>query len=263
MKLKALRGATLILLSVSLVVAWVGPSACKRRGEAGGRGDAADVASYQEAREKYEEDREPSRLSAEDRRIMQTAAKKLAEKMPAPGLEVGEKAPDFALPNAMGEEVRLSDRLADGPVVLTFYRGAWCPYCNLELHALQSSLPAFREHGAQLIAVTPQKPDRSKEQIKEAGYEFEILSDLDSTVAKDYELYFEVPPELNELYRQKFNLDLADYNGEGRYELPVPGTFVIDRKGVIRAAFADTDYKRRMEPADILRALKRMDNGSG
>ncbi len=191
-----------------------------------------------------------------DRMVMEQAAVDLAINMPNPGLAVGEKAPDFDLPNAFGKSVKLSQYLKRGPVVLTFYRGAWCPYCNLELRALHDSLPHFRRYGAELIAVTPQKPDKSLEQVKKDKYPFEILSDLDSSVMKAYRLYFEVPEALSSVYQRNFGLDLADYNGDGRYVLPVPGTFVIDTEATVRAAYANVDYKKRMEPADIIAALK-------
>jgi peroxiredoxin len=178
--------------------------------------------------------------------------------MPSPGLAPGDKAPDFTLPNALGQDVSLSDALRRGPVVLTFYRGAWCPYCNLELRALQESLPAFEQRGATLIAVTPQKPDKSREQIQKESYGFEILSDLDSAVMKKYKLYFELPKDLAALYREKFGIDVEAYNGEGRAVLPVPGTFVLDRDGIVRAAYANTDYTQRMEPADIVAALDKI-----
>lgn len=192
------------------------------------------------------------------RAVMEKAAEDLAKAMPEPGLEVGSLAPDFTLPDAMGNRVRLHDLLAQGPIVLIFYRGAWCPYCNLQLQALKSSLPHFQRYGAQLVAVTPQVPDRSRGQIEKDAYPFPILSDLDNRVMQAYNLYFEVPEELRALYLEDFELDIADYNGPGRYGLPVPGTFVIDRLGVIRAAFADTDYKKRMEPSAIIEALSRI-----
>lgn len=189
------------------------------------------------------------------RAIMEKAAGDLAKALPEPGLKVGTVAPDFTLPDAFGQPVALKALLTQGPVILTFYRGAWCPYCNLQLHALKESLPHFQRYGAQLVAVTPQKPDRSRSQIEKDAYPFPVLSDLDNRVMQAYNLYFELPEALREMYIQDFKLDLADYNGAGRYGLPVPGTFVIDRHGVIRAAFADTDYKKRMEPAAIIEAL--------
>lgn len=187
--------------------------------------------------------------------VMNAAVEELAAAMPKPGLEVGTRAPDFALTSAFGETVRLSESLTQGPVVLIFYRGAWCPYCNLQLHALKESQSHFQRYGAQLIAITPQTPDRSLEQYKKDAYPFQILSDLDDSVMKAYKLYFEVPEALRSLYIQDFNLDIAAYNGNGRYGLPVPGTFVINRQGIIRAVFADTDYTKRMEPAAIIEAL--------
>lgn len=194
--------------------------------------------------------------AAPQRAIMDKAARDLAAAMPEPGLAVGTRAPDFTLPDAFGNSVRLSALLAQGPVVLTFYRGAWCPYCNLQLKALKESLPHFERYDARLVAVTPQTPDRSQQQIEKDAYPFPVLSDLDDRVMKAYNLYFEVPEDLRHLYLQDFSLDIAAWNGAGRYGLPVPGTFVIDRQGVIRAAFADTDYTKRMEPAAILEALE-------
>lgn len=193
--------------------------------------------------------------SAEDRRIMERSTEEVRQQLPDPGLAEGTRAPDFTLPNAFGEPVRLADYLAQGPVILTFYRGAWCPYCNLELRVLKESVPAFREHDARILAVSPQQPDRSLEQVREDGFPFEILSNLDNSVMQDYDLFFQVPEDLVAVYR-RMGLDLADYNGDGRYVLPVPGTFIIDRDGMIRAAFADVDYTKRMEPAAILEALE-------
>lgn len=197
----------------------------------------------------------PSPFSQQDREIMQRSADALASKMPTPGLKVGDKAPPFTLPNAFGKRVSLGDALQSGPVILTFYRGSWCPFCSLQLHAMQKIMPQIKEYGASLMAVTPQLPDKSLEQVKKSHLPFEILSDVDSQVMKSYKLYFEVPQDLVDVYK-KFKLDLAEYNGAGRYVLPVPGTFVIDSQGVVRAAFADTDYKKRMEPRDVLTALE-------
>jgi len=196
-----------------------------------------------------------SKFTPQDKAVMKSAADKLEKTLPDPGLKIGERAPDFTLPNAFGKTVSLYDELKKGPVVLVFYRGAWCPYCNLHLNILKQAQPQFGRYGAQIIAVTPQKPDRSAGQIKKAHYAFEVLSDLDSSVMKAYKLYFKMDPELNKLY-MRLGLDVAAFNGPGRTELPVPGSFVIDRQGIIRAMHADTDYKQRMEPADILRALK-------
>ncbi|TXH74001.1 peroxiredoxin-like family protein [Thiobacillus sp.] len=196
-----------------------------------------------------------SDFSADEQAVMQRAKAALARSLPDPGIKVGERAPDFTLPNAFGEPVHLYDALKNGPVVLVFYRGAWCPYCNLHLRALRERLPQFKALGAQLIAVTPQTPDKSLEQFKAEPREFDVLSDLDSSVMQAYRLIYEVDPDLAEVYR-KHGLDLIEYNGPGRNVLPAPGTFVIDRNGMVRAMQADTDYTKRMEPAEVVHALE-------
>lgn len=218
--------------------------------------------SYEQARQQYL-DKQASNtkgpgFSEADRKVMQQAADDLKQSLPDPGIKVGAKAPDFMLNNAFGKPVNLYDQLKSGPVVLVFYRGAWCPFCNMHLRTLQQSLPAFEKYHARLILVTPQKPDKSREQLEKAGQPFEVLSDLDSSVMKAYRLYFELPPDLIKVYNN-LGLDIVDYNGPGRNVLPVPGTFVIDRSGIVRAMHADTDYKERMEPAAIVETLSSLD----
>jgi peroxiredoxin len=218
---------------------------------------ASDLPSYQQSVDEYMEKsrQKASPFSSGDRAIMKKAGDELARNLPVPGIQVGEQAPDFTLNNAFGKPVSLKDKLKQGPVVLVFYRGAWCPFCNMHLHVLQQNLPEFKKYGAQLITITPQKPDKSVEQYREKGFPFEVLSDLDSKVMKDYHLYFELSPELLAVYK-KHGLDIEDYNGIGRNVLPVPGSFVIDTDGIVRAMHADTDYKKRMEPSDIVAALQ-------
>ncbi len=214
--------------------------------------------SYETALEEFKASRSggTSPLDADDRRVMKEAAAALARAMPNPGLKVGDVAPDFALPDARGKPARLSAMLEDGPVVLVFYRGAWCPYCNLHLNVLHQSLPAIEALGARLVAITPQRPDKSLGQMEKDGFPFPILSDLDSAVMKAYRLYFDVPPALTEVYRERLGLDLEDFNGPGRNVLPVPGTFVIGGDRRIAAASAHTDYRQRMEPGDVIAALR-------
>ncbi len=213
---------TLFLLSTALIFSHLLTAA----------GTTAALPSYADSVAAYQGQQAGSggpRISEADQEVMARAKQDLAKHMPDPGLEVGAKAPDFTLANAFGKPVNLYTQLAKGPVILSFYRGAWCPFCNLQLRGLRDALPYFERHQAQLITITPQLPDKSLEQVKKDGYPFEILSDLDSEVMKAYALYFEVPVNLSEVYQRNFALDLATYNGPGRYVLPVPGTFVIDR----------------------------------
>jgi len=220
---------------------------------------AEKMTSYQESLDQYMQKSKSSKspFSADDMAVMEKAAASLAKSMPDPGIKLGDVAPDFSLSNALGDSVSLKDELKKGPVVLVFYRGAWCPFCNLHLHALQKNLPQFKQLGAQLITVTPQTPDKSAEQIKKDGLPFEVLSDLKSQVMKDYQLYIELPDDLLAVYK-KHGLDIEAYNGKGRAVIPVPGTFVINQQGIVVAKQAETDYKKRMEPADIIKALKKI-----
>lgn len=220
-----------------------------------------DLPSYQKQRqqmmEKQKASKRKSPFSAQDKQVMKDSASNLAKKLPSPGLKIGGKAPDFTLKNAFGQKVRLSKELKKGPVILVFYRGAWCPFCNLHLHTLNQSLATFKKYDAQLITVTPQTPDKSAGQIKKDQYPFEVLSDLDDSVMKAYNLYYKLDPELVAVYK-KAGLDIEEYNGKGRAALPVPGTFIIDKKGVIRGVHADLDYKNRMEPEAIVSVLKKL-----
>jgi len=221
--------------------------------------ETSDGSGFKEQRQKFYEQMKSSgkkdKFSAQEKQVMKQAADALAKELPDPGLKVGAKAPEINLKNAFGKKISLYAELKKGPVILVFYRGAWCPFCNLHLHVLQKNIPNFKKYNAQLIAVTPQKPDKSAGQIKKDKFPFEVLSDTDSQVMKAYNLYYELNDELVKVYK-KHDLDVEAFNGKGRNVLPVPGTFVINGKGIIRGAHAETDYKERMEPEEILNILK-------
>lgn len=169
----------------------------------------------------------------------------------------GDKAPDFALPNVNGETVQLSQLLAKGPVVLIFYRGGWCPYCNLALRSYQAILSEIQLAGATLVAVSPQTPDNSLSASEKWELSFPVLSDNDNTVARAYGLVFTVPSEVLGIY-QKIGIDLLKANGNDKWELPIPGSYVIAQDGTITLAFIDPDYTHRLEPAAILTALDQL-----
>jgi peroxiredoxin len=168
-------------------------------------------------------------------------------------LGVGDEAPRWTLSNALGEEVSLDDRLRAGPVVLAFYRGGWCPYCNLQLRAYAEVLDEIDELGGQLIAISPQLPDDTLDTAERVALGFEVLSDLGNEVARRHGIVHPIPAELRDYYSH-----LPAHNGDDSFELPLPATFVIDPTGVIRFAFVDPDYRRRAEPADVLAALSTM-----
>jgi peroxiredoxin len=169
-------------------------------------------------------------------------------------LAVGARAPRFTLPAAIGHPVALDRLLAGGPVVLTFYRGAWCPYCNIAVRALRQHHGAIAARGARLVAVSPQIPGESLALIDKHELSFDILTDIGSDTAKQYGLAFDLPEDLAALYDQ-FGFEMQRVNGGHPRTLPLPATYVLDREGIIRWAFVDTDYTKRAEPADILAAL--------
>ena len=164
-------------------------------------------------------------------------------------MQVGDTAPNFTLTNAEGKEVSLKDELKKGSVVLTWYRGGWCPYCNLTLHALQEELSNFKANGAVLVALTPELPDNSLTTSEKNKLEFEVLSDIDNKVAKEYGIVFKLIPEVAKSYNEAF--DLKKYNGNESNELPLAATYIIGQDGKIRYAFMDADYRNRAEPSEI------------
>ena len=170
-------------------------------------------------------------------------------------LKPGTPVPDFILPDAQGRSVRLHSLLRQGPVVLVFYRGGWCPYCNLHLRGFQRALPRLQKLGAQIVAISPQLPDNSLSTQEKHELAFPVLSDVGNKVAHQFGIVFQIGEKLQELYG-KFGHPLDLFNGpEGAQQLPIPATFLVDRKGVIRLAHIDADYTRRLDPDDVITAL--------
>ncbi|MEM7772723.1 MAG: peroxiredoxin-like family protein [Cyanobacteria bacterium P01_A01_bin.37] len=197
-----------------------------------------------------------SRISAELRQVMgQATADLQSSGIIDRSINVGDRLPTIELPNAAGDTIRIQDVLANGPVVIAFYRGQWCPYCNLELRALQQYLPEFKAAGATLVAISPQTPDNSLSTTEKNELEYEVLSDVGNVVARELGLVFTLPDALRPIYAN-FGIDLPAHNGDRTFELPVPATYVVAPSGEIVYAFADADYTRRAEPNDILAALK-------
>lgn len=197
----------------------------------------------------------PERVST-----MEAATAKLrASGIERTALQVGQRAPQLHLPNAKGESVDLAQLWQQGPLIVVFYRGGWCPYCNLELRAWQQLLPQVKAQGAQLIAISPQTPDNSLSTREKNELAFEVLSDSSLQAAEGFGIAFDMPQELIDLY-SSVGHDLPKTNGNGRWALPVPATYVIDRGGIIQYASIDADYRNRAEPADVLATVKRQTN---
>ena len=169
-------------------------------------------------------------------------------------LKVGDTAPDFELLNQLGEPVRLTNGLRQGPMVVSFYRGGWCSYCNLEMQALQSALSQIEGLGARILSISPQRADYAMEMCKKYGIGFDLLSDVDNSVARQFGIVFHLQDEIRSVYSD-LGLDLPAWNNDDSFDLPVPATYVIDTQSVIRMAFVDPDYTRRLDPVEIIRLL--------
>ena len=174
-------------------------------------------------------------------------------------MKVGDKAPAFSLPNGSGAFVHLDDLLGKGPVVVSFYRGGWCSFCSLELQALQESLSEFDSFRTTLVAISPQTQENSLSTSRKNRLTYEVLSDVGNRVARSFGIVYRLQDEMMSIY-EEFGLDLAEYNGDDSFELPIPATFVIDQTGTIRLAFIDPDYTRRLDPTEILVTLRKLNS---
>jgi peroxiredoxin len=171
-------------------------------------------------------------------------------------LTVGDYAPPIVLRNAKGVTINVANLRDRGPVIITFYRGNWCPYCNMELRAFQQALPEITAVGASLVAISPEAPDQSLSTAEKGALKFEVLSDVGQKIGRAFGLVYDFTDELKRLYRQLGN-DLEAHNDTpGEWALPVSATYVLDRSG--RIAFADVgmDYRDRADPIDVLEFLK-------
>jgi peroxiredoxin len=173
----------------------------------------------------------------------------------ATAITVGDTAPDFALPDAAGKAIVLTELLKSGPAILTFYRGGWCPYCNIQLRAYQSVLPQISGLGARLVAISPQLPDNSLDTVNKNALTFDVLSDVGNEVARSYGLVYSLPEEIRAALRSN-NKALPSINGDESWELPVPATYVIARDRRVALAFIEVDYRKRLEPEALLTSLK-------
>jgi len=173
-------------------------------------------------------------------------------------LQKSSKIKNFTLPDAYGKSVTLYQKLEAGPVVLSFYRGGWCTFCNLELKALQDRLADIHGLGAQLLAITPQKADGTLETLEELGIRYPILTDKGNKVARELGLVFAVDENLRPVYEAGLGLDIPAENGDDSYELPITATYVIDQQAVVVASFTDANLVNRFEPEEVISVLRKL-----
>lgn len=187
-------------------------------------------------------------LGAELRKLADSGIAALAPR-------VGAKAADFSLPDTSGKVVTLSGLVGRGPAVVTFYRGGWCPFCDLQLRAYQGVLSQIRDLGAELVAISPQTPDYALSDVEKKQLTFPVLTDKDNEAARTYGLVYSLSETLRSL-QTAFGNPIPKFNGNDSWELPMPGTFVVNSGGVIRLVHVDPDYMKRLEPSAILDALR-------
>jgi peroxiredoxin len=172
-------------------------------------------------------------------------------------LKVGDRAPSIVLADAKGETVDVATLLKQGPVIVSFYRGGWCPFCNLELRAYQAVLPEIAAAGASLVAISPEKSDETLSTAEKNALTFHVLSDVGQKVGRAFGLVYEFTDELRSVY-DGFGLDIPAKNGAPEeWALPVSATYVIGRDGTIIYANTEVDYRDRADPGDVLEALTR------
>lgn len=167
------------------------------------------------------------------------------------GLNINDKAPGFSAKDQSGKIVSLVEQLKTGAVVLVFYRGQWCPYCNKQLKSLEDSLSLIKATGATLIAVTPEKPENISKTIEKTKASYPVLFDDGLKIMKSYDVAFAVDPKVIEKYKG-YGIDFSEVNGNNGAQLPVPAVYIINKKGVIIYKFFDTDYRKRPAVKDIL-----------
>jgi peroxiredoxin len=176
-------------------------------------------------------------------------------------LKAGAAAPAFELPDAHGNLMRSAALLARGPLVITFYRGVWCPYCNMDLQALEDAADEIRALGASLVAISPQTAPNRRKSERENALSFPILSDHGNALADKFGLRFGLPDDLIAVYKG-FGNDLAVGNGEPSWTLPMPARYVVDSNGVIAYAEVSADYTKRPDPSELFPVLRRLQRGA-
>ncbi|KAL4909852.1 hypothetical protein BDW74DRAFT_173337 [Aspergillus multicolor] len=166
-------------------------------------------------------------------------------------IQPGQKLPSFTLQDATGTPVASASLLSTGPLLISFYRGEWCPFCNLELRALQKRLPEFKAKGVSVVAISPQLPDSSLSVAEKNQLEFAVLSDVGNKFAKELGIVWEQPAEFRPIL-QGFGIHWEKTYGDQSFEVPIPATILVDGEGVVRNVFIETDYVKRLEPETAL-----------
>ena len=190
--------------------------------------------------------------------IMERAtAELIASGQASRAVKAGDLAPTFRLKDQDGQEVTSTDLLNQGPLVVTFYRGVWCPYCNLELQALNEALPELQRLGASVVAISPQSAVNSRKSVRVNGLNFPVLNDTHNETAGAFGLRFALPDYLVDLYKALKN-DLPAFNGDPSWTLPMPARYVIGMDGIVAYSEVNPDYTHRPDPSEMIPVLQKL-----
>lgn len=201
-----------------------------------------------------------AQLTPEQTELLESFIADLKESLPLQRpLQVGDEMEPFVLPDALGREVSSIDLLVRGPLVIVFYRGSWCPWCNLQLKAIQDALDDIHELGAELVAISPMTPDNSLSFSEKKGLTYPVLSDVGLNVARTFGLVYPLN-EAMQAFHQAAGIDLVALNGNSDWELPMPATYIIDNGVVV--ARVNPDWRERMDPLEVVAALQKLGKGS-
>ena len=172
-------------------------------------------------------------------------------------LKNGDRIPKHELLDIFGNKKNISDYFGEGPVIISFYRGSWCPYCNLELSELAKSLERLKWLKCKLVAVSPELPDKSFSFKQKLGLDFDVLSDPNSEFAKKFHIVFQLNKEMIEVYKE-FGINIAESNGTKNSQLPIPASFIFDKKGILRYSFVKADYTERLSPETLIEEVEKI-----
>jgi peroxiredoxin len=193
--------------------------------------------------------------SEEGKALRLRAIAEVANSGQAPGLDVGEHIPSFTLPDSLGELVSSDELLERGPLVISFYRGDWCPYCNLALRALEQTSAMIGKLGGSIVAISGQRPDAAAGLVDKHALSFPVLSDVDQVVIRAFKLRYDVPAELRAMFEARGS-DMSQRNADGSWTLPISATYVTDRNGTIILGHCEPDWRVRLDPEEIVSVLE-------
>ena len=197
------------------------------------------------------------KVSKDIQEKMAKATTKLKElNLSKKALKSGDKIKEFSLPNALGKQISIKEILSNNSyAILNFYRGGWCPYCSLELNEFKEYINNFNNLNTKIVAISPQTPDATLSTQEKLELSFEVLSDVDNIVSKEFGLVFKLDDEVVDIYKS-FNIDLASSNNSNNNEIPIPATYLIDKNMQIIYHFVDEDYTNRLDPAILIKEIE-------